>query len=364
MPFTRRQVARILEPDLIDTRRVPHLALRLTETYLRRKLYAWEDQAVTQQWALFDRTHQRIQDYAIRQANTLGIDTLGRTITSVQWRQAVQAFADAQITAAVQQTAVDAFRASLTAWYAGYYGKAWQLDVSTHERVPVRIPTPDHLKAHQAILLPDMREAVEPDANLYDGLGVEWREAFEAEAADMRLRVRRAMRRAAVDEASIMAALLLMREGMGLADTPAAGFKQSFYRIQTLTRTAIVDGLQDGAESLWHANSPQTRERGALDDALGVLLLSQVRWVTARDERVCPICRGLDGQVSSLFDFSRPRPPAHPNCRCGELPVILESLLIPPDTYPAQTLPEWLAGVGGGLLLDDFLNVGLASSQL
>ncbi|MBD5603543.1 MAG: minor capsid protein [Candidatus Eremiobacteraeota bacterium] len=48
--------------------------------------------------------------------------------------------------------------------------------------------------------------------------------------------------------------------------------------------------------------------------------LSRVIWVTANDERVCPICRPLDGAVADLgepfpgTDFNAG--PAHPNCRC------------------------------------------------
>ena len=53
-------------------------------------------------------------------------------------------------------------------------------------------------------------------------------------------------------------------------------------------------------------------------------------WLTALDERVCPICEPLDGKKTSkkgLFSTSVgevPYPPAHPNCRCTLIPVILE----------------------------------------
>jgi len=50
-------------------------------------------------------------------------------------------------------------------------------------------------------------------------------------------------------------------------------------------------------------------------------------WGTAEDEVVCPICGGLNGQVVGLdqpfnldgdeYDF-----PAHPRCRCDQLPVV------------------------------------------
>lgn len=364
MPFTRKQINRILDADLISARQVPHNGLRLTESYLRRKLYSWEDRAVRQQWTVFDRAARHIRDYALRMADTLNLDTLAPTLAALQWKQAVQTFADQQITSAVQFTAVDAFRASLTAWYAGYYGKAWQLDVSTRSDVQVDVPTPDQFAAHRGVLLPDFREAVDVNASLYDSLGSEWRQAYETERDDMRLRLRRALNRGISDQTSVLVAMQFMRESMGLGETPDDGFKQSFYRMQTLTRTAIMDGAQDGGEALWRANSATGRRGGRVDNTVVVLLLSQTRWITARDERVCAICRGLDGQISSFLNPFRQRPPAHANCRCGEVPIIAEILLNPYDDWPTSTLPEWLAGFGGGLILDDFLGVGLESTQL
>ena len=46
----------------------------------------------------------------------------------------------------------------------------------------------------------------------------------------------------------------------------------------------------------------------------------QVEWLTAEDEKVCDICRPLDGK---LFDVdSTELPPAHPRCRCDILAVL------------------------------------------
>jgi SPP1 gp7 family putative phage head morphogenesis protein len=53
------------------------------------------------------------------------------------------------------------------------------------------------------------------------------------------------------------------------------------------------------------------------------------KWVTAKDDRVCPICRPLDekcitiGQPFVILP-SGPiyKPPAHPNCRCGVDPCV------------------------------------------
>ena len=52
--------------------------------------------------------------------------------------------------------------------------------------------------------------------------------------------------------------------------------------------------------------------------------IKKKKWITARDDRVCPICRELDGVVvgkHELFPGGYDRPGAHPNCRCDIVPV-------------------------------------------
>lgn len=46
----------------------------------------------------------------------------------------------------------------------------------------------------------------------------------------------------------------------------------------------------------------------------------KVRWVTARDERVCPRCGPMDGEtidLGSVFSNGLAYPPVHDHCRCG-----------------------------------------------
>lgn len=69
-----------------------------------------------------------------------------------------------------------------------------------------------------------------------------------------------------------------------------------------------------------------TRAEAHFSDALSSRLgeqgvNSQIRWLTAEDERVCPICAPLDHKLKKDGGWqskSGPieRPPAHPNCRC------------------------------------------------
>ena len=53
--------------------------------------------------------------------------------------------------------------------------------------------------------------------------------------------------------------------------------------------------------------------------------VDRVEWITAQDEKTCPICEPLDGRVVAMgnpFDGGVYFPPAHPNCRCALLPVL------------------------------------------
>lgn len=48
--------------------------------------------------------------------------------------------------------------------------------------------------------------------------------------------------------------------------------------------------------------------------------ITEVTWITADDERTCPICRPRNGVVYKLKDLDGP--PAHPDCRCSVVSVI------------------------------------------
>lgn len=54
-------------------------------------------------------------------------------------------------------------------------------------------------------------------------------------------------------------------------------------------------------------------------------VVSEVEWLTAGDDRDCPICTDLSGARADLgsdFDGGFSGPPAHPNCRCAISPIV------------------------------------------
>jgi SPP1 gp7 family putative phage head morphogenesis protein len=53
-------------------------------------------------------------------------------------------------------------------------------------------------------------------------------------------------------------------------------------------------------------------------------VVSGLEWMTASDERVCPVCGALDGKQYSIEAPER-MPPAHPSCRCWLAPVVMSA---------------------------------------
>lgn len=86
------------------------------------------------------------------------------------------------------------------------------------------------------------------------------------------------------------------------------------FRAETIARTETLTAAHEGQAEAWR----QLEERGALPAT------ARREWLTAEDERVCPICGPLDGQTAPLgrsYPGGYDRPPAHPNCRCTEVLV-------------------------------------------
>lgn len=94
-------------------------------------------------------------------------------------------------------------------------------------------------------------------------------------------------------------------------------------RAMVIARTETLAAANQGQLGLWQ----QMAHQGMLDPGR-----TQRKWVTARDDRVCPICRPLNGQTigfSGVFStvhrnslLTSETPPIHPSCRCTTVLVI------------------------------------------
>lgn len=90
-------------------------------------------------------------------------------------------------------------------------------------------------------------------------------------------------------------------------------------------------------------------------------VVGKMRWNTANDERVCPVCGPLHGTEVDLdagFSFPDGVPPAHPRCRCMVLPVVdrttIQSVVGAPSRSfdneveaDAWAIPAWKSWVDG-----------------
>jgi len=77
-------------------------------------------------------------------------------------------------------------------------------------------------------------------------------------------------------------------------------FKTAQYRMQLIARTETIRAHNQGRLKFYHTVGVQ-----------------KVEWFATGDERMCPICGELNGQV---FDVDKmPPSPLHPNCRCSVL---------------------------------------------
>ena len=95
--------------------------------------------------------------------------------------------------------------------------------------------------------------------------------------------------------------------------------RQHRYRGYNIARTELAFAYNQGS----YEGTKQAQAAGYMGETVKV-------WCTADDERVCPICGGLEGKIIAMdedFDFRtklegrnetiRRVPPAHPSCRCG-----------------------------------------------
>lgn len=84
--------------------------------------------------------------------------------------------------------------------------------------------------------------------------------------------------------------------------------KIGIVRARTLARTEIIHAHADASLSFYQ------------DAGLDVVQ-SMAEFQTSGDDRVCPICAGMEGEEYTI-EAARGIIPVHPNCRCRWLPVL------------------------------------------
>ena len=80
-------------------------------------------------------------------------------------------------------------------------------------------------------------------------------------------------------------------------------------RALNIARTELATAYNRGAYNTIY----ESQEKGYIGDC-------RKTWHTSEDERVCPICNGVDGEsvnMDTFFSIGVLIPPAHPRCRCA-----------------------------------------------
>ena len=85
--------------------------------------------------------------------------------------------------------------------------------------------------------------------------------------------------------------------------------RQHRYRAQSIARTELAYAYNAGA----YGATKDAQAQGYIGDCMKV-------WLTAYDERVCPICSKMDEEKRNMdepFSNGKMLPPGHPQCRCA-----------------------------------------------
>lgn len=354
MPFTKQQIRNILNKNgqaFVSTDKLNY-AGRICETYLRKKLYRWEDRAALDLYKLLKTTAASIRDYALNTAAQLRITTVGSDANSVIFRRSLNAFAQAQLNEFAGTAAAAAYQYAYTAYVAGYYGRLWMLDQASHHdpRVkPTRLP---RWKASQAVLQPGLTEAVDTLAYEYDGS--EWRDMYALAVAQSVIKVKRAVTATTTQPQGVLALTQGISASLGVNASPKQASKGLYHAVSLPTRTAVMRSANHASADVYKTHTE---------------MLLGAMWVTSHDERVCPVCSRLDGHIyiinslTGIALFGLPPDGSHYGCRCTIIP-----LMIPvehPNEPPTDSFDDWLDEYGFADELDIFMQDDmLESTQL
>lgn len=309
-------------------RAIREQAIREAEAYVRSRIWALEDAAVN--------TLGDLYLAAYRQMAAALAEAFARYSSGEAWSASDALFRLrtetllSEIAAEVARLTDESVAATLAAvvrgYQAGYYGSAWALDMGLRGVSAAAIP-----------LLPveAIRVAMEQPY-----LGSTFLDRF----LDARDEFVRAIRRSIVDSQirgeGIGAALRRLAQALGV-DTGRANRLANaglFARIEMIARTEILRASNEGALAVYEANAD---------------VLAGWEWVATKDERTCPICGALDGQVFA-FEARQSPPPtgSHPRCRCTAAPALKNSALEARIVGPRQTYRDWAQGRGLSIAQD------------
>ncbi len=329
MPFNRTQLRRIsnIRGQAFIPRTRGNRALRIAESYLRRKLYSFEDKTIAQEYKLFRAAFDDIKARAF---------TSGKV--DARWRRSTLDAIEPRIRQLARDVARNACGAANTAYRVGYYGRLWSLDTSTIPETPLRKPAPQTL-----------------NIDLQD-----WLERYSNEAEAGILRIRNILNSAVTNGLTPNQAIAAVGVEMGAT----RGGRGMFYRMQLQTRSAVMLYSNVGALNAFKAQFGLRETEGDLTFITGLM------FVSSRDSRVCNLCQKLDGTVYVVGDVlgmlitGLPPLSTHLGCRCGYVWIVIPTFAKGDNEPPDDTFGEWLDFEGVGDLDGFMMGTELDSTQI
>lgn len=363
MALSKRHIDKVLNVSgyaFVDPVEAPNLIQRYTESYIRRRLFAVEDETILDVYGHYRRAYDEIVSYGNRLADEMGIRQVENNRDGVMWRRGVLRYADDRLRRLGEDVARLSYEKVVLSYLVSYYGKLWMLDSMTVQDV-VNVKPLSSVGASFAVMDKQLLEDVGSKI-IYDNLGVEWREQYANEMDDVLLKIRRRLTTGIGNGQTIKQLMNGVADEMGVSiDRRRTGIpdvRKNFNRVQTITRSYFIDANNRAALGAYQANM----------DVVG-----GVKWLTANDGRVCRICQGLANKIWKVDDpyMRHPVSDTHPMCRCSLIPVIHSEMpvdvsfeLYADDVPPSTGFGDWLIGFGLGWLAQEFMGRELDSTRI
>lgn len=349
MPYTRAQIRRILtvngQPLISPAQDMP-LAQRVSESYIRRRLYHIEDRAAVAQFAMLKRANRDIRAYGLDSAQRMSLRKLGVDGSSLAWTRQVNHFMQSRFIDLSRELLTHTLSMAGDSYIYSYYGRAWVLDMSTRRDLRVNMPYPNSARITKAIVQPGLTEDFTPDYTTLSDFSDEWSQRYLDVFDDVTRKMRGQWSLAQVNEESILDGLQRLADKLG---TSTDGSKGAAGQVGTLTRSTMQSAATQGTKAIHATNE---------DYLVGVRFIAL--------PGACRLCEGLDGTQWPLGDpdIVYPVQDTHYNCRCGHLPITASGAEIDSDEPPDLSWTEWLKNNNIQFFADEFAGSALDSEQV
>lgn len=239
---------------------------RVCETYLRKKLYRWEDRSALALYKLLQKNAAAIRDFALTQAGYLRLTEVGNDRDSIVFRRLLNTYVEAQLVAYGQQAAQIAYRYASTAFAAGWYGRLWMLDQASHHDPRVKPERMPQGLAARSVLSPGLTEALD------DGGAGAWADTYENAVTASIVKVKRLVNNTAAAPLGVLALTQAVDTALGVDTAPRQASKGLYHAVALPTRTAVMRSANHASAEVYKSHTE---------------MLLGAMWVTSHDERVC-----------------------------------------------------------------------------